>query len=391
MKKINVMHLTNNIAKASSVESLILMLAKRIDPSKFSMSIVSLSEPECVSETFLKKANILTSQAHFIPWQKNSKPFFKSANQLVKLIKKYDVNVLHTHDVRTNLVGLIAARLTGIKVVASVHGWVMDSTSFLWKIYQHFDRWIVRFFDHIVVGSNFLGNDVIKLGVNSRKVTKIHNSIEVAQIDLSASQLNFREKYNLSEKDMVIGTVGRVSEEKGQKYFLEAAQIVIRNFPDVKFVIVGEGPVKNDLEQFVEEIGIADNIIFTGFYKNLSEVFSSLDLFVIPSLTESLPLVILEAMAAEKPIVSTNVGGIPESIIHEETGLLVRPKNSMEMAHSIIRMLNNKDLRLNLAANARQLVCDQFSIEGFVVQVETLYSDLEAVSLSSNLSRVCDE
>jgi len=372
MDKINVMHLTNNISYASSVECLILMLAERIDKSKFNMSIVSLTEPERVSVTFLENAKILTSQTYLIPW-KRSKPFATSISKLISLIKKYKINILHTHEVRTNLVGLIAAKLTGVKVVASVHGWVMDTVPFLWKLYQQLDKRVIRFFDHIIVGSNFLRNDIIKPGISPQKVTTIHNAIDTSSLDLSSSPLSFKKKYDLNSKDRLVGTVGRISKEKGQKYLLEAAKIVNQNFPDVKFLIVGEGAIKIELERYAKELGITDNVIFAGFYKNLSEVLAAMDLFVLPSLMESLPLVLLEAMAAGKPVVSTDVGGIPEIIIHEATGLLVRPKNSMELANAIILMLNNNDLMLKMAKKGKQLVHDQFSIQSFVEQTESLY------------------
>ena len=369
------MHLTNNISYASSVECLILMLTERIDKSKFNISIVSLTEPERVSETFLESAKILTSQTHLIPW-KMSKPFATSILKLISLIKRYEIDILHTHEVRTNFVGLIAARLTGIKVVASIHGWVMNTVPFSWKLYQHFDRRVIRRFDHIIVGSKFLRNEIIKMGLSSQKVTTIHNAIDTTSLDLSASSLNFKKKYNLNSTDTLIGTVGRISREKGHKYLLEAAKIVIQDHPDVKFLIVGEGKIRIELERYAKTLGIFENVIFTGYYENLSEVLAAIDLFVIPSLTESLPLVVLEAMAAGKPVISTNVGGIPEIIIHGETGLLVRPQNGMELANSIITMLNNNDLLFKMAKKGKQFVHVEFSIHNFIEQTENLYSNI---------------
>jgi glycosyltransferase involved in cell wall biosynthesis len=190
--------------------------------------------------------------------------------------------------------------------------------------------------------------------------------------------MNFKSKYNLNSGGPLIGTVGRISKEKGHKYFLEASKIVLKDFPDAKFLIVGEGEIRNELERFAEEIGIADSVLFTGYYKNLSEVLAAIDLFVIPSLTESLPLVVLEAMAAGKPVISTDVGGIPEVVIHGKTGLLVGPKRSEEMANSIVLLLKNSDVMFNLAKNGKQLVYDEFSEKGFVGKTENLYSFLDS-------------
>lgn len=378
MDKINVMHLTNNIGYASSVERLILMLAENMDKSRFNISIVSLSEPERVSETFLKNAGILASHAHLIPW-KRTKPFVNAIFKLISLIKKHKINILHTHEVRTDLVGLIAGRLTGIKVIASVHGWVMDTVPFLWKFYQHIDRRIIKYFDHVMVGSNYLRNVIIKLGMSPRKVTTIHNAIDTASFDLSSSSVSiekFKKKYNLNSMDTIVGTVGRISKEKGHKYLLESAKIVIQDLPAVKFLIVGEGETKIELERYTEELGITGSVIFTGYHEDLSEALAAMDLFVIPSLTESLPLSVLEAMAAGKPVVSTDVGGIPEVVIHEETGLLVGPKKSMEMANAIIFMLKNNDFMFNMAKNGKQLVYDEFSNQSFVEKIENLYFNI---------------
>ncbi len=375
VNKINVMHLTNNIGYASSVECLILMLAEKMDKSQFRISIVSLSDHESVSESFLESARLLASHSHLISW-KRSKPFVSSISKLMSLIKKYKINILHTHEVRTDLVGLIAARLTGIKVVASVHGWVMDTVPCSWKLYQHIDRRVIRYFNHIIVGSNFLRNEIIKLGVSPQKVTTIHNTIDPARLDLAASSADLKKKYKLNSKDRLIGTVGRLSKEKGHKYLLEAAKRVIRDFPEVKFLIVGEGEIRIELERYAKELGIIANVIFTGFFKNLSEVLAAIDLFVIPSLTESLPLTVLEAMTAGKPVISTDVGGIPEVVIHEKTGLLVGPKKSMEMANGIMRMLQNNEFMCTMAKNGTQLVHDEFSNRRFIKKTERLYVDL---------------
>jgi len=375
MGKLKVMHLTNNIAKESAVEGLILMLAERLDKSRFDISVVSLTEPELVSASFLENAGRLASHVNHISWSGFSS-FFTSVIKLSRIIKEYDIDILHTHDLRTNFVGFAASRLAGVPVVASAHGWVLDTVPMKLKLLQMIDRWAVRFFTHIVVGSDFLRGDIIKLKIPPENVTTIHNAIDIEKIDVSSDSKSFRKKFGIGSQDLVVGMLGRLSKEKGHKFLLEAAKCVIENISGVKFLIVGDGAIKNELEDLASELGLSDYVVFTGFYGNLSEALSSIDLFVQSSLTESLPLVVLEAMVAGKPVIGTNVGGLPEVIEHKKTGLLVEAGNAQELADSIIFMLNNRELMDDMGKASMKLVRERFSIQDFVKKTQDLYDRL---------------
>jgi glycosyltransferase involved in cell wall biosynthesis len=235
---------------------------------------------------------------------------------------------------------------------------------------------LIKFFDHIITGSEHLRSEVINLGCRPSKVTTIHNAIDTNKVYQSMTYDKFKNKFGLNENNLIVGTVGRISKEKGQIYLLKAAKIVLKKFSNIKFVFIGDGELKSELITYATLNSLTDNAIFTGYYENLHEIFNAIDIFVIPSLTESLPLALLEAMAAGKPIISTNVGGIPEIIKNYKTGILVKPKDCNDTANAIIYMIKNKKQMNFMGNNAKALVSENFSTDKFVGKTEELYSRL---------------
>ncbi|MHC4570459.1 MAG: glycosyltransferase family 4 protein [Planctomycetota bacterium] len=373
MSTLNIMHLTQTVVRGSGFEGLILRLAEKIDKSRFNMSIVSLTTPTPIAFSFLKMAEQVCPQTDYIPW-KRTKPFFSSIYKLCRLIKKHNVHILHTHEPRTNFVGLIAARLTGIKVIASAHGWIFFGVPFWLKFYQQIDRQVVRFHDHIHVGSMFLRKELGHKKIPLERITTIHYSLNRKNLASYSYDIDYlRKRYRLNSHYKLIATVARLSREKGHKFLLQAAQEVVREVPNVKFLIVGEGPIREELENYCAELGISEHIIFTGFCPNVVEILHSIDIMVLPSLTESFPHVILEAMSVGKPVIATDVGGVSEMIRHGETGLLIKPSDSEAMAESIILLLRNQAMRNKMGQNAQKRIELEFTLEHYIKQMQDLY------------------
>ena len=175
--------------------------------------------------------------------------------------------------------------------------------------------------------------------------------------------------------------VSRLANWKGHKYFLEAAALVKRIAPDAKFLITG-GPMyynknyKRELIKYAEGLGLNHNVIFSGIRKDIPEIMSTLDIFVLPSINEPFGRAILEAMACGKPVIATNGGGIPEIVKNDETGVLVPLKDADKLAQAIIVLLEDKERAKKMGLAGRKRVERYFSLEKMVEKIETLYDQL---------------
>jgi glycosyltransferase involved in cell wall biosynthesis len=177
------------------------------------------------------------------------------------------------------------------------------------------------------------------------------------------------------DEPRIVGTIGRLHVQKGHRYLLEAAVLVIKNDPRVRFVIVGGGELQAETEGWITMLGLEKHAELLGPRTDIPALLASMDLFVLPSLWEGLPLVLLEAMAAGKPIVSTAVDGVKE-VITDEEALLVPPRNPEKLAEAILKILNDPDLAQRLRERAMQKVRREFSVERMVREMEKLYTDL---------------
>jgi glycosyltransferase involved in cell wall biosynthesis len=183
-------------------------------------------------------------------------------------------------------------------------------------------------------------------------------------------------KYGLSMDSIVISNVGILRSVKGHEVTLSSVKKVIDAFPNAKYLIVGEGPARERLEKLSEDLGIARHVVFTGFIENIPEIYSFTDVAVLSSWSEGFPQSILQAMASGVPVVATKVGGVPEVVFHEKTGILIEPGDHEGLAKGIIRILNKPGEALRFAANAKELVLKEHSIEHMIDKIEGLYKKL---------------
>jgi glycosyltransferase involved in cell wall biosynthesis len=213
------------------------------------------------------------------------------------------------------------------------------------------------------------------------KINVVYNSVDMNRfkpIDPSMVK-TFREKYKIPSHHRLIGTITRLRKEKGNRFLIHAIPIVLQQFPDTTFFIIGDGPLWDDLNQLAQTLKVQDHLIFTGFYQNIPQALAALDIKVLPSLTEGCPYALIEAMVAGKPIVATNVGGIAEMMVHGEDSLLVPPQDPEQLAEGIIRLLKNPSLAQQLGNEAKQR-SRRFSVEQIVRQHEAIYEEVLSIN-----------
>jgi glycosyltransferase involved in cell wall biosynthesis len=275
---------------------------------------------------------------------------FRTVKTIREHILSQQIDLVHTHDYKADLYGYLAARWAGRPVFATCHLWF--STSIQDRLYGSLDRFVLRNFDGVIGVSPPIGSRLHKSWVPQRKVAVIANGIDFSpflRVEDGSSGREFG-------GDLTIGVVGRLVRQKGHPFFLVAAHGILQKFPDAKFVIIGEGPDRKQLEALAQELGISGSVYFAGYRDDMPRAYAGLDLMVMPSLDEGLPMTLLEAMAAKRAVVASAVGAVPDVIEHGQSGLLVEPGNADHLEQAMLLLLNDASLRNRIAHNARQSV-----------------------------------
>jgi glycosyltransferase involved in cell wall biosynthesis len=209
----------------------------------------------------------------------------------------------------------------------------------------------------------------------NRRALWIPNAISLSRFKPVRHQ-HIRQELGIAPDELVVGSVGRLTEQKGYIYLIEAASKVISILPNVKFLIIGEGPLRRYLQEYADALRISNSFIFIGPREDLVPLYSAMDLFVLPSLWEGLPTVIFESMACGVPVIATNIPGTRELVRHGHTGWLVEPKDSKALAEAIIYALQHPDARDTIARTAAESVVPLYSMEHIANQYQAIYLHL---------------
>ena len=185
----------------------------------------------------------------------------------------------------------------------------------------------------------------------------------------------------------MVGIIGRLTVVKGHRYFLQGAAQVLQTIPHCKFLVIGDGPLRSDLELLANDLGISDSVRFLGYRDDIPELLAVVDISVLTSIREGTSMVLLESMAAGKPIVATDVGGTPEVVIDGEVGILVPPKDAAALAKALITLLSDPCLASRMEMSGRQRVQAKFSLRKSVDRLEALYDELVAARKGMNKTK----
>jgi glycosyltransferase involved in cell wall biosynthesis len=348
-----------------------------LDKEKYEAYVACLPSGE-FTERIKRSATIM-------PFDLRNRFDFTKIFQLVKIIKQKNIEIIHSQGSRADFFARIAARLTSVPAAVStiampVEGFDVGSIKKI--IYIVLDRFSERFVDRYIVVSEALRKRLIeKHKIPSKKIVKIYNGVE---IDSDARRLmpdvrkKIMEELMIPENAMLAGTIGRLVWQKGLTYFIQAIKEINTRWKmqDVRYLIVGEGKERNNLEQIIKKLGLSDKIIFTGFCNDIKEILYSLDVFVLPSIREGQPIALLEAMAMETPIVATDIEGVNETIVDGITGILVPPKNPSALAEAIVCLLKDKKKAQEMGQAGRVVVEEKFNLKDKMEQHKRLYETI---------------
>jgi glycosyltransferase involved in cell wall biosynthesis len=216
-------------------------------------------------------------------------------------------------------------------------------------------------------------------GIRPNKLITIQNGINVERFSISLSpeaEQSLRQALGVEPDSLIILTVARLHPQKGHKYLIEAIPHILRDFPQARFLFVGEGELHEELTRQVKKANLSEYVHFLGVRQDVPQLLAISDLFVLPSLWEGLPNSVLEAMAAGVPVIATNVDGTPEIINDGDVGILVQPADPSELEQAICRLLKDKPLRVSIAKSARERVERKFSRDANTTAFIGLYQRL---------------
>ena len=342
-------------------------LLTRIDPSRYDVNVVSLSTGSAVRKL----------ERQGIPVTVIDEPDDAIATGAVAaLLTDLRPEVLHNHMYRAELVGTRAAIALGDigrprpYVVSTIHSSRVRSEEDRQQL-----RLLTSRMDHLIAVSRSIVAKLENEGRDAAPISLIHNGVDLDRYDHQGPCCTLREEYGLPAEGPMVGVVARLEPEKGHPTLLEGWVQVAAAIPDASLLVIGEGSRREALETMAAELGLAGRVVFTGRRDDVPAVTAALDVAVLPSYREALGLTILEAMALSRPIVASNVGGIPEMVEDGVTGLLVPPHDADALAAAIIRLLRDHPLADMLGRAGHDLVHERFCIELMVAAVEQIYDD----------------
>jgi glycosyltransferase involved in cell wall biosynthesis/peptidoglycan/xylan/chitin deacetylase (PgdA/CDA1 family) len=375
MKKVKVLYIIDVFYKLAGAEKNLFEVVSMLNKEKYEPVVLCLQCGDIIK--LLSNKNIEVFQLDIS--RIYSIPGLVNAFKLYSFIKKSHIDIIVTYHEGSDYLGAIVGSLAGVPIIISSR---RDMGYRLHTRHVYLYRMINRFFDRVLAVSDAV-KDIIfeRENVPYHKIITVHNGVDTHYYDTMPDNALFKKKLNIKPDRVVVGILAGLRPVKGHKYFLEAASLVVKQFPSTCFLVAGPADdvqYFSQLKSLVHALNIEDNVIFSGEYTDNKEILAVIDISVISSLNEGFSNSVLESMAASKPVVATNTGGTPEAVIDGITGILVAPGDSPALAEAILRLMKDTDLRQNMGNAGRQRVVDFFDSKVMMTKTENMYEVLLA-------------
>jgi len=341
---------------AGGAERHLSTLLPRMDPARFTPSVVCIGwDGELFADL---SATGVATRALWL--RKKQAP--RALRELVSIMRRERPDVVVVAGRNAEILGRLAARLAG---VGHTIMWVHNASELLPRglVLRALDRWMIRwtsgYFGVAEAQRRFL---VHERGYPDDKVRIIHNGVDAALFDVTTRR-DVLAEVGFSEGDPVVGILGALRQEKDHATFLRAARVVLDEMPRAKFLVIGDGPCRPQLEALCSELRITPNVHFAGMRRDVDRMLCAVDVFAMTSTTECFPMALLEAMACGRPVVCTAVGGITEIVNDGETGYLVPPKDPAQIAARLLRLLSDPQSARGMGLAGRQRVEAEFGLD----------------------------
>ena len=377
-KKIRIMHLNSYIGYDGPGRGIIGQ-AKYTDKTKFQNIICEIKSTK--HSDFIKE--LKNHNCEHVSLNRNKFYDLSIIIKLIILLKKYEIDILNTHNAVACWYGNIAARISGIPVVFTLRGLQTENykyllkRSFLYIPVILLDRFTMMFADKVVAVSDELRKTYIENEkLPSKKIITIHNAIDLEPFNINYDTMSWRKKLGIRMNAIVVGIVGHLVELKGHECLIKAARIIAQKYDNIKFLAVGDGPLKNDLINKTKKYGISELFIWCGSVKDVIPLLSIMDIFVLPSLTEGLSRALMESMAMGMPSVCSAIDGNLEAVVDGETGFIFPVNDHESLADKLLFLIGNEKLRKEMGEKAQARAKEKFDMRTLTCTYEELYVEL---------------
>jgi glycosyltransferase involved in cell wall biosynthesis len=293
---------------------------------------------------------------------------FPAIKYILKLIKTENIDVINTHSGKDSFLAGIAGRISRKRpiVVRTRHLALPITSRVTYSLLPHM----------VVTVSAYVRQYLIKEGISPENVVAIPTGIDLSKFNPESATDNLRDQLGLKEDISIVGTIAILRIKKGHRVLLDAIPLISKEIPEAVFIFAGEGPQKGNILNRINNLSLSNKVFMLGMRRDISNILKSIDLFVLPTLQEALGTSFLEAMAMEKPVVGTNVGGVGEVIKNGVNGYLVEPNNPATLSEAVIKILRNKKRARMMGIEGRKIVEQNFTVEKMCERMYALYSSL---------------
>lgn len=376
--KINVMFFISSYG-LGGYERILKNLVDNFDKNKYNITVV-LCYPLYTSKNL--SARMRQKYFNFLHWKDAKRYIIEIRSpfhvhiifKLVKILKQQNTDVLFFFALG---MGTFIAPISG--VIARIPILIRTNANLLHglypRIFKPLDTILLKFVDKIVFPAEYLKNEYLKnFNINNNKVTRIYNGVDLSVFSRKYKNDHIKDELDINENYNIIGIIANLTPVKSHKILIHAFPTVLEKHPQTKLLIIGEGPQENELRQLVSQLNLTNTVIFLGYRSNTAQLISMFDIGVLCSRSEIHPVSLLEIMASGIPVIAPAVGGIPEIVKHEKTGLLFQAGKSDELSYYIIRLLTNKKEAKVLGKRGQKFVHEHFSLQDMIINYQNLFT-----------------
>ncbi len=318
-----------------------------------------------------------------IPIAPRTEMDLSAAWRLSRVVKRLRPDVVHAHDAHGTAMASLGLSLGSPTPAPAL---IVSRRVDFHLNRNSFSRWKHRQVDFFIAASEAIRKMLVADGVPSERAVTVHEGIDLEHV-LAAPPVNVHQAFWLPHQAPVVGNVAALVPHKGHRHLIEAAHLVVREMPDTRFIILGEGELREQLERQIRDYHLEKHVLLPGFRTDVIGCIKGFDLFVMSSVTEGLGTSLLDAMACSRASVATRAGGIPELVEAGRTGVLVEPRDHAAMAREIVRLLKDDGLRRQMGEAARTRVAERFTVERMIAETAAVYERVAGRPHAADIAR----
>ncbi|MFQ5707897.1 MAG: glycosyltransferase family 4 protein [bacterium] len=387
-ERIRVLHIITNLPVGGAQDNT-LITVERLNREKYDVSLICSSEGHWVRRALqMQDLNLIFVDE--LTRKIQTLYDMIALWRIYKIIKKGQFTIVHTHSSKPGFIGRIAAKLAGVPIIIhTIHGFPFHDfmSPAVKRFYIYIERFLSKLSDKLITVSTLNLEKAVRLKLAEREnFVNVYSGIDFDKFDVSVDVEAKKRELGILNGEKIVGMVGRFSQQKAPLDFIRAIPEVLKQRNNVRFVLVGDGELKQDMYELAEKLDIDSKIMFMGFREDVPELLRVLDVFVLTSLWEGLGRSLTEAMYTGRPIVATDVEGVPELVKNGKTGILVQPQDVHSIAQGILELLSDRELSRQLGQAAKQKISDEFDAEHMVTDLEEVYR--QVLDSKKNKTRV---